>query len=242
MIFPSPFGCRPFGGKTSSAYVPPVPPEPPEPPTPAAGRWDPTTPLTGTLSAANLEEDFLELWKEYLGGYFDGREHDLNDEAVQFPRVDEFVFQQFPLPSQPLNGSSLIIAWTVSNRGRAYRTSGNEKFFQLPFTLNIYARASGSNSGTGGPAKIIKGLASLIYSLLANRYHTYYLAQKGIHRIRPQSPALVTAFPEPMRSVTVQGEIYYTCAIDRPDTDTLMAASTADTFAFSTGEEWKVSK
>jgi hypothetical protein len=172
-------------------------------------KWNPGTPLTSpAIRAESLEEDFMNLWHEFLEGYFDGQGHDVNGASSDFPLI-EIIIQQGKKPTQPLNGNLIAGTWTVGQKPLGYGWTRETKVFEVPFNITFWMRSSGSNTGTGGPHVMVRRLDSLLFGLLNNRKNTLPLARKGIRALRCQSPVLVTTSPEPMRSVVVTGTILY---------------------------------
>jgi hypothetical protein len=197
--------------------------------------WNPATPLTSPrIRGESIEEDFMNLWHEFLGGYFDGTEHTINDRAVLCPRA-EINIQQGREPSQPLKGNLIVGTWIESETPKVYGVTGG-RCYELKFEMDFWLRSSGSNKGDGGPQVTIRRLDSILYSLLSNRKLTLPLARKGIRALRASSPSLVTSMVEPMRNVAVRGVIYYTVS----DNDTTMLTEDNQQITFDDNQPWEI--
>ncbi len=200
-------------------------------------KWNTVSDLTSpAIRAEFIEEDFMSLWHEFLEGYFDGGDHDLNGVSVKFPLI-EIAIQHGRRPTQPLEGNVIAGTWTQGVKPLSYGLTRDTKLFEIPFTLTFWMRSSGSNTGDGGPHVRIRRLDSILFGLLNNRKNTLPLARKGIRALRCQTPALVTTSPEPMRSVVVSGSILYSITEEAIPT---MSTQEGDQIQFSDDSPWEI--
>jgi len=170
--------------------------------------WDPETELLNPkISATALEQSSLNLWLEYLGGYFTGTNHLLDGQNVLFPFVKEYSTQQGAL-SQPLDGSAISITWLKASKPRRYRAGNTRRAF-LKTSWTIYLRAGGKNSGDGGPTVTIKKIGDCLHALLLNKVATAPLARKGIHHIDIGNPTVVQGTDIAMRKIVISAELHY---------------------------------
>lgn len=169
--------------------------------------WNPDTPLSKpNVSATALEQSSLDLWLEFLGGYFDGNVHSLNGENIQFPSA-HFTTQQGSLP-QPLEGQAISITWLKPGKANR-RNIGNKKVAFLRTNWTFWIRAAGKNVGQGGPQVQAKRVSDLLYALLVNKAATLPLARKGIHHIDATNSVLVASAEYGMRSMIVSANLKY---------------------------------
>lgn len=169
--------------------------------------WDTTSPLSSpAVRFASVETDMLALWQEFLSGFFDGNEHDVNGASIVFSNV-EFSFQQGRI-TQP-TGKAISVGWTRPKEVKSHMVTGTTRRFWMPVELTFYVRVAGSNSGDGGPHVMVKKVDDLLYAILSSRDIIRFLAQKGIHQVRPQTPVMVANPDYPVRQIQVSSMVQY---------------------------------
>lgn len=156
-------------------------------------------PLTKpAISALALEKSLLDLWEEFLSGYFDGANHGVGPlEAAVFPEA-QLRFQQSAV-DQPLDGVAITLVWVTPTRNRtewedvtnADGSGGRQAQAFDDVMLNFWIRAAGDQAAPTNARHECMKAASLLKGLIANRAATLPLAQKGIHHLRPMDPQLV---------------------------------------------------
>jgi hypothetical protein len=140
----------------------------------------------------------LDLWCEFLGGYFDGAAHAVGaNDPVDFPKA-ELLFQQAPVtqPSElPANASldtlSVALVWNEpTKKWIAWETVAGQRqqVAQTLVTVNFWVRAAGSQARARG-----KLAADRLHGLLNNSGETRALGQKGILRVRAGEPRAVAS-------------------------------------------------
>jgi hypothetical protein len=165
----------------------------------------------GPVNVMALETSVLRLWAEFLAGFFDGAEHQVGDGgAVPFPRV-AVRFQQAPLP-QPLNGAVITVTWL--SPGKTERRWGvaqgqRTKVAATDVTWLFWVRAKVVSSGSGNSVNLAQEVAEKLYGLLANERAIGPLAQRGIQRVRPETPYLVSDAEYALRVVPCHGRLRY---------------------------------
>ena len=153
--------------------------------------WNVTTPLTNAaITSAKLEQATLDLWAEYLGGYFSGTSHGLDGATTTFPLVG-LSFQADKLPAQPTNGTVISVVWDRPAVVKPRLQQGKRvSYIKARFTF--YIRSAGQNTGDGGPKVAVKKACDLLFALLSSKAETLPLAMKGIHHVRPQQASVQT--------------------------------------------------
>ena len=165
----------------------------------------------GPVNVMALETSVLRLWAEFLGGFFDGAEHQVGDGGVvRFPRV-ALRFQQAPLP-QPLDGAVITATWL--SPGKTERRWGivqgqRTKVAATDVTWLFWVRAKVVSSGSGNSVNLAQEVAEKLYGLLANEKVIGPLAQRGIQRVRPETPHLVSDAEYALRVVPCHGRLRY---------------------------------
>lgn len=170
-------------------------------------------PLTSpAVSEAALEKSVSTLFNEWLTGYFDGGDHAVgNNGPIAFPEAI-IKFQQAAIP-QPLNGTLIQMIWLAQGRPRFYWDNVDGLRQQLAWfdvTWMFLIRSQLQESGTGNAKMAVRDASDLLFGLLQNSASTRPLAQKGIHKLRPHTPQLVTQDAGYlMRSITCMGRLRY---------------------------------
>jgi hypothetical protein len=169
----------------------------------------------GPVNVTALETSVLRLWAEFLAGFFDGEDHPVGSgAAVRFPRVT-LRFQQAPLP-QPLDGAVITMTWL--SPGKTERRWGLPtgqaagqpiKVAATDVTWLFWVRAKVVSSGSGNSVNLAQEVADKLYGLLANEKAVGPLAQKGIQRLRPETPYLVSDAEYALRLVPCHGRLRY---------------------------------
>lgn len=172
-----------------------------------------------SISALAIESRFFALWQEFLAGYFDGQSHTVGaNPAIAFPSA-YLRFQQSLLP-QPIDGVAITAVWVrPSYFEKKWDTvnGGRQEVVFARFGMMFWVRAQMVSSGTGNSAFKCTQAAELLFGLLQNSAATRPLAGKGIHRLRPSSPQLVSdgsgSRPNDpsyaLRVVTCDGRLHY---------------------------------
>lgn len=162
-----------------------------------------------------IESGTLALFAEWLGIYFDGVSHTVGNVAQIFPKA-ELRFQQSALP-QPLAGDAnaglgISVVWVRPGKvelcgewvqpptlsPNPAPAMSRQQVAYVPGSLMFFVRAQGPTRsgqpepGTGNAKKRAQDAAQLLFGLLQNSSATKALAQKGIHKVRAESPALVS--------------------------------------------------
>jgi len=152
------------------------------------------------ITADRLEETTLNLWHEFLSGFFDGSVKNVRGNSILFPSA-QLLFQQAPQPQQNL---SIQVVWNRDGRPTRADDEQTERKTYIRSSFQFYLRAKGSNDGSGGPEITIRSLIDKLFLLLSDKELTLPLARKGITHIRPNSPLLLASTDYVMRSVLVR--------------------------------------
>jgi hypothetical protein len=169
------------------------------------------------ISELTLESGTLALWNEFLEGWFDGGSHAVGlNPAIPFPEA-VLRYQQSALP-QPLGqrvGISLVWVrpgdvtkrWEVVRvprenfrNGDPYDNCQDYRGRRQARQQVAYARAgwmfwirAEAPAGAGANAAAsCRQAAELLFGVLSNTNATHGLWQKGILKLEPQTPALVS--------------------------------------------------
>ena len=139
-----------------------------------------------------LEQSVLDLFGEFLTGYFDGQPHTVGlTTNVAFP-VATLKFQQSALP-QPLKGAAISLVWNspgIVRRSWENLANVRQEVCTTQARWSFWVRAELPDIGD---AKALgMDVAQKLFGLLTNSAATRPLAQRGIHRLRPSTPAFVT--------------------------------------------------
>jgi hypothetical protein len=156
----------------------------------------------------------LDLFCEFLTGYFDGEEHAVGaNEPVVFPEA-ELLFQQSPVtqPSDKAAGAGLdtlaiTMVWNDPTRKwRAFENVGGarQEIVQAQASFNFWVRATGQNARAQG-----KLAADRLNALLNNSGETRALGQKGILRVRAGEPRNVASGDFTLYLVTATAQLRY---------------------------------
>lgn len=155
------------------------------------------------VSELRIEASNLDLWHEWLSRYFDGATHAVGANApVLFPQA-LLRYQQHDLP-KPLQGAApakspdgvaISVVWVRPSVIRyAWETVGGlrQRMAYARSSWMFWIRADVVESGTGNSKLRCRDTADLLFALLQNSATTRDLAGKGIHRLRPETPQLVS--------------------------------------------------
>lgn len=160
------------------------------------------------VNAQAIEASVMNLWHEFLSGFFNGQPHVIGAaaEAVVFP-VADLLFQQ-SAPPQPMSNPAITLVWCdgAPRRRRCWEMTGGrrqEMFYQGVY-WNFWIRASGTNS-----RRACRQVSDLLYALLCNSAATHPLAQRGIQRILPQTPRVVQETDYALRLITAGATLRY---------------------------------
>lgn len=148
------------------------------------------TPLASdAVNELALETGVFALFAEFLGDFFDGAPHAVGQNAaVPFPKA-VIRFQQSALP-QPLNGAGISMTWNSPTLVTKKWDNGGQEVATTLARWNFWIRSELADPGDA--AALCMDTAQKLFALLANSGATQPLAQKGIHRLRPMTPSLVT--------------------------------------------------
>jgi len=170
-----------------------------------------------SLSSPAVNEMAIEaavstLFNEWLKGYFDGGSHAVGYNApVTFP-VAGIYFQQASIP-QPLKGNAVSMVWLNRGKPRLYWDTVNGKQQQLALidvAWLFMVRSQLVEAGQGNAKKAVRDVSDLLFAILQNNFNAKPLAEKGIHRLRPETPQIISEDASYlMRSVTCVGRLRY---------------------------------
>ena len=148
------------------------------------------TPLNHpAVSELALEGSVFALFAEFLAGYFDGASHAVGGNApAVFPKA-VLKFQQSALP-QPLKGAGIAMVWNSPTLVTKRWDGSGQEVATTSARWNFWIRTELADSGDA--KALCQDTAQKLFGLLANSAATQALAQKGIHRLRPMTPSLVT--------------------------------------------------
>ncbi len=186
----------------------------------------PTTLTSPAISELKIESGLFTLFNEFLKRFFDGGSHAVGYNApVVFPAA-ELRYQQAEHTS-PLNGVGISMVWVAGSNIRyhwetvAAGPSATGRTLQRMAVMRanwmFMIRAQIVNSGTGNAKALAQQTGELLFAVLQNSAAVKPLGQKGIHRLRPDAPRLLSegsgAKPgDPtyaMRLVTCAGTLRY---------------------------------
>jgi len=158
--------------------------------------WNPEslTDLTAEeLQTSSFEDSALDLWQEFLAGWFSGTTHTLRGESKAFPSAS-LTFQDMPI-SQPMSGLHIQIAH-VGFTQRAFRQDWSDGYWRnvTQGLINFYIRVLGKTPRSDGQNDIAlaRTTGDLLYSLLSGIVEVRPLNRKGIYAIRPAVPKIIT--------------------------------------------------
>lgn len=152
------------------------------------------------VSEGQIESSAFNLFNEWLKGWFDGSTHAIGgNPAVTFPKAI-LRYQQDKLP-QPLNEpnlglalvgismvwvntSKVILSWKLNLVAGSLPT--RQQIANVQTTWLFMVRSEVENK------KNCRTVAELLFAILNNTNATLPLAQKGIHRLRPMPPQLIS--------------------------------------------------
>lgn len=188
-------------------------------------------PLTKpAVSELNLEGSHLDLWHEWLSLWFDGQNHVVGaNSAVKFPAA-VLRYQQHDLP-KPLegltsagkspDGVAISVVWIGGPSIRyTWDTVGGLRQ-RMAFARTgwmFWVRAEVTEKGEGNAKLKCRDTADRLFAVLENSAATRDLAGKGIHRLRPTPPSIVSegsSGSKPgdptyaMRLVSCSGTLHY---------------------------------
>lgn len=145
------------------------------------------------ITEATIESGTLLLFAEWLTGFYDGAAHAIGTgPALPFPR-GEIVFQETK-SGQPSTGEvSIRCVWVRGGKARLNWELVDGKRQQkakTPGQFMFWVRAARKESTKAHAAA--QGAAQLLFAILENSASTYPLASKGIHKLRPVTPELIS--------------------------------------------------
>ncbi len=151
------------------------------------------TPLTKpAVNEMSLEGGTFALFAEFLARFFDGDAHDVGENPeVPFPKA-VVKFQQ-NAPPQALKGAAISMTWNAPGPVRKQWESlagSRQEICTTTARWNFWIRAELADQGDTNALGI--DTAQKLFGLLNNSAATQVLAQKGVHRLRPSTPSLVT--------------------------------------------------
>lgn len=162
----------------------------------------------------------MALWQEFLAGFFDGHDHDVDalNRAVTFPAAT-LEFGQVRNP-QPLNGALITLMWLSPGRVRPIwemiGPTGDRhvgKMGLAEVTWMFWIRAKVVDVGAGNSVWLATLVASRLYGVLANRTACAPLALKGIDRLNPDSPVTVVDSDYAIRLVACRSRLRYPLSV-----------------------------
>ena len=160
----------------------------------------------------------MALWQEFLSGFFDGANHDLDalNHGVTFPAAT-LEFSQSRVP-QPLDGAIITVIGMSPGRARdRWDLVGDVgdrhvgKVAALDVTWMFWVRAK--VSGVGASGWLASQVASRLYGLLGNRTAVAPLAGKGIYALRPDSPVTFPDSDYAMRLVACRCRLNFALSV-----------------------------
>ena len=156
--------------------------------------WEPEsqTPLTSPpITAGQFEETAMNLWGEFLNGYFNEQLHFINNLAspILFPAA-RLVFQQNEAP-QPVEGTFIHIILADPGKIEERVVDGQYQAWQR-IMLEFYVRANTKENLADGSDRDIlcSRVADRLYGLLQDRGASIPLQEKGFRYIRPTPPGI----------------------------------------------------
>ena len=176
--------------------------------------WDTASELTASaLDSMSVEQGAMALWHEFLGGYFSGSIHTVEGVEIDFP-LAAIKCQETQFASAGAADLHLAIHVLWLKSGAVRRFLEPDDYFGMrgayqDATWTFHFRAKGQNQGDGGPRYLVRRLADLAFGLLQKQAVVVYLGRKGIRRIRPQSPVLVSDDRMHLRSMIVKARLVY---------------------------------
>lgn len=173
------------------------------------------------VNAVAVEASAFALLAEWLAYYFDGESHPLGTQefeealttetlealtteegealtesvpGISFP-VAHIRFQQSDLPKLG-TAIGLTVVWVVPGKARRdWETVAGQRqeMVTLPVTWFFFVRAEGPAGSTGENAQQrCRTGSDRLYALLQNSHATRPLAAKGIHKLCPDSPGVMS--------------------------------------------------
>lgn len=136
------------------------------------------------VSALDLESSVMKLFAEWLAKWFDGHAHALgaNPTPVTFPSAT-LRFQQSAQP-QPLTGVGISAVWVSASNIKRYWEKGQQvSLDNAAWFFLVRAATDDAACRTTGDR---------LFALLSNSAGTKELSEKGIHKIAPSNPQLIS--------------------------------------------------
>jgi hypothetical protein len=146
------------------------------------------------ISALEIESSTLKLFNEFLQGFFDGASHAVGYHApVAFP-LAELRFQQ-SAHTAPLNGVGIAMVWVTGALPKYHWemvTGQRQQMALMRAHWMFFVRAQLVETGSGNAKAVVQNAAERLFGLLSNSAAVKPLGQKGIHRLRPSAPQLIS--------------------------------------------------
>lgn len=154
------------------------------------------------ISALAIETSCLDLWNEFLGLYFTGTAHVVGGNPSTTFLKAEFLFGQ-ALPPHPaesgVKATPLSIHLVMATPGKVFKafepvpgTGAREEWATSRPVFLIYVRCGVSDTVLGNADRQCRMCAEQLHGLLNNSFATKPLAEKGIHRLKATTPAVVS--------------------------------------------------
>jgi hypothetical protein len=163
------------------------------------------SPAVGYLT---LEEGPQKLWREWLGGYFDGAAHEVGPSGtgfVTFPQAT-LSFDQAALP-QPLNGLNILVLQQTVDTETFLTPTG--KFKRDRMRWEFFVRSASVSAGQGNPEYQCRQAAQLLHGCLLNENATIALAEKGITDLDVKEAEPLMSNQYQLRRIRAAGSFAY---------------------------------
>ncbi len=135
------------------------------------------------VNALAIEESVMTIFAEWLAKWFDGANHVLGGHgSVPFPAAT-LRFQQSSLP-QPLSGAGITAVWVSTGVLSTYWEDGQQISWDIADWYFLVR--------TGGDERLCRRAADRLFAVLRNAMGSKELSEKGIHKVRPTNPRLVS--------------------------------------------------
>ncbi len=135
------------------------------------------------VNALALEASVMKLLAEWLGKWFTGTAHVLGGHgSLRFPAAT-LRFQQSALP-QPLTGAGITAVWVAAANTTTRWEAGQQVAFDHASWFFLVRAANDD--------LVCRTASDRLIALLRNPAGTKKLAEKGIHKLRPSPPQLIS--------------------------------------------------
>ena len=171
--------------------------------------WNPESgdPLTSSvISMTGVEATSMELWAEFLSGYFDGNLHMLRGAYIQFPTAVKIHFQEDNITVKQDSMDGLYIGITQERPAKAQKRLFPGDIWRMTerVRLNFWfrARVKTPQGGQNGHSLVRWG-SDTLYAILSSNLLSAPLSRKGMTSFCSNPPTLISGGVISMRQISL---------------------------------------